>query len=126
MDLEVSVVIVGIGLDLVEIERIQALHERQPSFSKRVLTSEELAHFITLSEKRKIEFLAGRFSAKEALSKAKGCGIGESLSFQDIHILNDEKGKPFIISEKIKEKIHLSITHTTKYAAAQVILEDER
>ncbi|WP_307327837.1 holo-ACP synthase [Evansella vedderi] len=116
--------ITGIGLDLVEMDRIRSLYERQSSFVNRVLTERELTYFKTLSDRRKIEFLAGRFSAKEALAKANGSGIGESLSFQDIHILNDEKGKPYIVSEKINQKIHLSITHTQNYAAAQVVLEE--
>ncbi|MFA9556645.1 holo-ACP synthase [Evansella sp. AB-rgal1] len=113
----------GIGLDLVELPRIRALYERSPSFAKRILTEEELAVFETLKNNRKMEYLAGRFSAKEAFSKAMGTGIGKTVSFQDIQVLNDESGKPFFVTNMIHNKIHLSITHTEHYAAAQVIIE---
>ncbi|MDG5787947.1 holo-ACP synthase [Evansella sp. AB-P1] len=116
--------IIGIGLDLIELKRIKALVDRQPAFVNRILTSEEEGVYITLSKKRKIEFLAGRFCAKEAFAKAVGSGIGENLSFKDIKILNNSAGKPVVESEKFSQrKIHLSITHTAEYAAAQVIIE---
>ena len=68
-----------------------------------------------------MDFLAGTFAAKEEYAKALGTGIGSELSFHDITIQADEKGKPFIETEH--GKCHLTITHTTEYAAAQVILE---
>ncbi|ADU28622.1 holo-ACP synthase [Evansella cellulosilytica] len=118
--------IVGTGLDLVEMDRIHALYQRKPAFARRVLTPVELERFNQLSEKRAIEYLAGRFSAKEAFSKALGIGIGKQLSFQDVSIMNDIKGKPIVITEKISNmKIHLTITHTRCYAAAQVIVEEK-
>lgn len=60
----------GTGIDIVELDRIEKLHSRQEAFSKRILTPKEQAHFSTLSAHRQIEFLAGRFAAKEAFSKA--------------------------------------------------------
>ncbi|MBU9710428.1 holo-ACP synthase [Evansella tamaricis] len=117
--------IVGIGLDLVELERIRSLYDRKPSFAKRVLTEREYDYFLTLKDQRKIEYLAGRFSAKEAYSKALGYGIGKEISFQDIEIINDLKGKPEIHTKNTSGgKAHLSITHTATYAAAQVVIED--
>ncbi|MBS4206478.1 holo-ACP synthase [Bacillus sp. FJAT-50079] len=115
----------GIGLDLVETERVEKLRRRQERFPYRVLTKNELSTYFTLSETRKTEFLAGRFAAKEAYAKAVGTGIGSDCSFQDIEIIADEKGKPHIVAST-DYKIHLSITHTKAYAAAQVILESEK
>lgn len=115
--------ITGIGIDIIELERIRKIHKRQDKFADRVLTPNEKAVFNTLSESRKIEFLAGRFAAKEAYSKAVGTGIGENLSFLHIEIEKDEKGKPFI-SKPNNNGVHLSISHSKEYAIAQVVIED--
>lgn len=114
--------IVGIGLDLVEIDRMKEIIRSQPRFPNRILTEAEFELYKDLSERRKIEFLSGRFAAKEACSKAFGTGIGKELGFQDIEVLNDEKGKP-ILSVDLPFISFLSITHTEKYAAAQVVLQ---
>ncbi|MBS4197244.1 holo-ACP synthase [Lederbergia citri] len=116
--------IIGIGMDLVEIERIEKLRIKQARFPERILTKTELNKYESLNDKRKSEFLAGRFAAKEAYSKARGTGIGGELSFLDIEIMTDEKGKPMIINPNFG-KVHLSITHTKSYAAAQVIIESQ-
>ncbi len=115
----------GTGLDLVEIERIEKLRGRQARFAERVLATTELQQYETLPERRKTEFLAGRFASKEAFAKAVGTGIGAQLSFRDIEIAADERGKPYIVRPMDQGKrIHLSITHTKAYAAAQVIIEE--
>ncbi|WP_088071296.1 holo-ACP synthase [Gottfriedia luciferensis] len=114
--------IVGIGLDLVEMERLKEIIASQPRFAKRILTEAENEIYINLSERRKLEFLAGRFAAKEACSKAFGTGIGKELGFHDIEILNDEKGKP-VLTVNLPYVPFLSITHTEHYAAAQVVLQ---
>lgn len=114
--------IAGIGLDIVELSRIAALIEKQRRFPDRVLTQHEKDVFLGLNNRRKIEFLAGRFAAKEAFSKAYGTGIGGELSFLDIEVQTDKKGKPFIV-KPIVDGVHLSITHSREYAAAQVIIE---
>ena len=116
--------IIGVGIDMVELERVKVILERQPKFVDRILTKEEKEYFLSLSENRKIEWFAGRFSAKEAFSKAYGTGIGGKLSFQDISILPDGSGKP-MIQHSLDIRAHLSITHTKHYAAAQVILEEQ-
>jgi holo-[acyl-carrier protein] synthase len=112
----------GIGLDIVELERIEKILTRQPKFIQRILTEKEQEMFEMLSNSRKREFLAGRFAAKEAFSKAFGTGIGKDLSFLDMEILYDEKGKPFF-HRPFSDGVHLSITHSKDYAAAQVIIE---
>ncbi len=79
-------------------------------------------NFTVLSGRRQVEFLAGRFSAKEAFSKAAGTGIGKNLSFIDIEIESDALGKPMIVKPKVHA--HLSISHSREYAVAQVIIEE--
>lgn len=116
-------VIVGIGLDIIEIERIKSVLHRQPRFAKRVLTYSELSQMNKLTPYRQMEFLAGRFAAKEAYAKAKGTGIGIHLSFQDIEVVSEVSGKPAIVSGEVGEKAHLSITHSRQFAVAQVVIE---
>ncbi|MBO0995530.1 holo-ACP synthase [Bacillus sp. SD088] len=116
--------IIGIGLDIVEIKRLEKVSERQERLPFRILTDAERELYFTLGDKRKLEFLAGRFAAKEAYAKAKGTGIGVHLSFLDIEILPDPLGKPHI-KKPVFAKAHLSITHTEQYAAAQVIIEED-
>ncbi|MEG7283833.1 holo-ACP synthase [Bacillus sp. 0909A] len=116
--------IYGIGLDIIELKRIASMANRQKRFAERILTGCEFAQYQELSEKRKIEFLAGRFAAKEAFSKAYGTGIGKHLSFHDIEITKDLNGKPFIVCAKLSQAaVHVSITHAKEYAAAQVVIE---
>jgi holo-[acyl-carrier protein] synthase len=112
----------GIGIDIIELSRVQEMINRQPKFIGRVLCPSEIDTFETLSDHRKTEFLAGRFAAKEAYSKANGTGIGKTLSFQDIEIVNDHLGKPVIL--KPEGQSHLSISHSRQYAVAQVIIEE--
>lgn len=113
----------GIGIDLIEMERIQQAVEKQARFPERVLSSKELAVYKERSPKRQLEFLAGRFVAKEAFSKAMGTGIGKTVTFQNVSILNNEKGQPQVVDSPFEGNVFVSITHTDYYAAAQVILE---
>jgi holo-[acyl-carrier protein] synthase len=115
-------VIKGIGIDIVELARIEKLIMND-KFVKRILTSNEQKKFPELTVRRKVEFLAGRFAAKEAYAKAKGTGIGKEISFQDIEISNDELGKPIVIAKGQDLKPHVSISHAENYAVAQIILE---
>lgn len=117
------IVIKGIGLDIVEMERIRKISTSQPKFVERILTERELNLYGMLSGNRQLEYLAGRFAAKEALSKALGTGIGKEVGFHDIEVINDERGKP-MISKPFSQGVHLSITHTKEYAAAQIIIEE--
>ncbi|MGN5882341.1 MULTISPECIES: holo-ACP synthase [Staphylococcus] len=114
--------IYGIGIDLIEIERIQTMLERQKRLPEKILSADELEKFNSFShEKRKAEFLAGRFACKEAFSKALGTGIGKRIGFKAINCKNDELGRPYIEYEGFK--VHVSISHTENYATSQVILE---
>lgn len=115
--------IIGIGIDIVELSRIKDILERKSSFYQRILSDNESEQFSKLLEKRKIEYLAGRFAAKEAFSKAFGTGIGAPYQFTDIEVLNEENGKPFMKVEGVDAKIFVSISHSDSYAVAQVVLE---
>ncbi|MFC4559902.1 holo-ACP synthase [Virgibacillus kekensis] len=114
----------GIGIDIIELKRIVNSMQNK-RFAERILTpAERVIYEGFKGEKRKAEYLAGRFAAKEAFAKAAGEGIGK-LSFQDIEIIADEKGAPKIKVERYADRtVHVSITHTDDYAAAQVIIED--
>lgn len=116
--------IVGHGIDLQDISAIKSAYLKHPRFAEKILTSQELGRFHTLSDKRKIEYLAGRWAAKEAFSKAWGTGMGD-LGFQDIEILNDEKGAPYVSKSPFKGKVWLSISHSGDYVQASLILEEE-
>ncbi|MEZ9130799.1 holo-ACP synthase [Vibrio breoganii] len=123
--------IVGLGTDIAEIERVEkALNRTGVSFAERILTEVEMERFHQLTSKAK--FLAKRFAAKEAASKALGTGIAKGVSFQDFTVSNDALGKPvLLLSGKAQEisqqlgvtHIHLSISDERHYAVATVILE---
>ncbi len=115
--------ITGIGLDIVELDRIQKLDERSAKFRARILTAAEQAIYETLRGHRRVEFLAGRFAGKEAFAKARGTGIGAACSFVDIEIIPDSSGKPTLNFKGIVVSGFISITHTKDVAAAQVILQ---
>lgn len=115
-------VIVGIGLDVTDIHRIEKACSRKSTFAGRVLTVAEETIFLELHGKRQMEFLAGRYAAKEALAKAMGTGIGK-IGFHDIEILSDKSGKPVVTQSPFSGKVFLSISHTDSIAAAQVVLE---
>ncbi|AZK44840.1 holo-ACP synthase [Paenibacillus lentus] len=127
--------IYGIGHDVVEIERMRKMVNGASGdrLMKRVLTPAERE--LPGSKTRPAEFLAGRFAAKEAVSKAFGCGIGKKLGFQDMSILPDQSGKPHVILKpeawerldlgagSTGYTVHLSITHERQLASAFVIVE---
>ena len=120
--------IVGIGNDIIEIERIEKAISKE-SFKNKVYTQRELENI----EKRgdRVETYAGIFSAKEAISKAIGTGVRE-FSLTDLEILNDDLGKPYVVvSEKLNKilknkkedyQIEISISHSKKYATAMAII----
>ncbi|ACQ52646.1 holo-ACP synthase [Clostridium botulinum] len=122
--------IYGIGTDITEIRRIEKAITRNKNFINKLFTKNEM----DLWEKKnfKLEFIAGRFAAKEAISKALGTGIRD-FNFKDIEIINDELGKPQVILKPKAEniirkisksyKIHLSISHEKEYAIAYALLE---
>lgn len=115
--------IIGIGLDIVELDRIAKLDARSEKFRIRILTVAELKIYASYIGHRRIEFLAGRFAGKEAFAKAKGTGIGAACNFSDIEILPNINGKPELYFKNALVSGFVSITHTEQVAAAQVILQ---
>ncbi|WP_268913881.1 holo-ACP synthase [Lentilactobacillus sp. SPB1-3] len=115
--------IAGIGIDITEIERIKMAVKKNPNFLNRTLTTEEIAALDDLSDKRQLEFIAGRFSAKESYSKAMGSGLGATVSLLDLTILNNDLGKPVIVEHPFDGRAHLSISHTDTLVMTEVILE---
>jgi holo-[acyl-carrier protein] synthase len=123
--------ILGTGIDIIEVARIAASFEKfGERFVNRILLPDEIAY--CLSHKRPAPFLAVRFAAKEAVSKAFGTGIGAALGWVDIEIRRKESGEPFVVlhgkGQELLEargakKLHISLSHTENYAAATAILE---
>lgn len=116
--------IVGHGIDIEELASIQNAVEKRKGFAQRVLTDKEMERFTNLKGRRQIEYLAGRWSAKEAFSKALGTGIGK-LGFQDLEVLNNERGAPYFSKSPFSGKVWLSISHTDQFVTASVILEED-
>lgn len=122
--------IVGIGVDLVKIDRVERMMERHGErFLERIFDSQEVAY--AQKRKRPAIHLACRFAAKEAVSKAFGTGFTGEFGFSEIAVHNDTAGKPeIVLSGKAAEKasqmgvssIHLSLSHDTDYAIAQVVI----
>ena len=125
--------IYGVGTDIVSIERIQEiLNKNRDGFINRVLTEHERDLFANKSDSA--AFCAKRFAAKEAFSKALGNGIGRVVSFQDLTVRKNENGKPYFMpSEKLRlylqekgiKQGHLSISDESLNALAFVVLEFE-
>jgi holo-[acyl-carrier protein] synthase len=119
--------ILGIGVDLVEVERITAAVARHgPPFLKRIFTDREI-EFCGVRNER----LAARFAAKEAVAKAFGTGIGAAMAFTEIEVVNEESGRPGIVlhgaaaataAARRVSAIHLSLSHTHSHAIAQVVI----
>lgn len=121
--------ILGIGIDLIEVERISGAMERHGDrFLERLFTKKEREYCGSYAESKR--HFAGRFAAKEAIVKALGVGFGKEASWHDIEIVNDLKGKPVVnlLSDGIKEligdaKVHVSISHSKENATAVAVIE---
>ncbi len=124
--------IVGIGTDLVHIPRIAEMHKRWGArFVHRIFCDEEAEY--CLSYREPAHFLATRFAAKEACSKALGTGMGKGVSWRQICVIHDKNNRPILrLSGKAlcrardigAQRWHVSLTHEHEYAHAIVILED--
>jgi holo-[acyl-carrier protein] synthase len=124
-------VIISIGIDIIEVARIREVLLRTPRFADRVFTAAER----TYCDSRGVvaaQHYAARFAAKEAALKALQTGWRGGISWQDVEISSRESGAPFLIFrgevltvfEKFRATAtHLSMSHTSEHAIAQVILE---
>jgi len=128
----VSVLILGVGIDIVEIRRIKSAMEGNDRFLEKIFTASELEYL--KSRNLRAEYVAGRFAAKEAVAKALGTGF-RGFDFKDIEIDRTTLGKPIVVLKgkaKIIAKkegqynIHLSISHGEDSAVAYAILEVEK
>jgi len=124
-------VIVSIGIDIIEVARIREVLLRTPRFAERVFTDAERAYCDSRGAVA-AQHYAARFAAKEAALKALQTGWRGGISWQDVEIASRESGAPYLIFtghvlevfEKFRARAtHLSISHTTQHAIAQVILE---
>jgi holo-[acyl-carrier protein] synthase len=123
--------ILGIGIDTVEIGRIRDSHQRLGDrFIERILLPAEIDY--CLKHKDPAPSLAARFAAKEAISKAFGTGITAELGWLDMEVARHDTGAPYLIlHSKGKELlearggsiVHLSLSHTANAATAMAILE---
>ena len=123
--------IVGIGVDIVEIARFEKLQQRfGDRFAGRILTADELIEYGRRD--RNCRYLALRFAAKEAVAKACGTGIGSELGFHGMQIDNDALGKPVLrfleeanpLVERLQVRNALiSLSDEKHYAVAMVVLE---
>ncbi|HFU3984922.1 TPA: holo-ACP synthase [Streptococcus suis] len=115
--------IIGHGIDLQEIDTIDQARRRHTNFPERILTERELKRYQELKNRRQLEYLAGRWAAKEAFVKALGTGIGK-ITFRDIEILNDQNGAPYMSMSPFDGITWLSISHSGNFVQASVILEE--
>lgn len=123
--------IYGIGTDIVEVARLEnSIRQFGDEFAMRVLAESEMESYV--QTKLKARFLAKRFAAKEAFSKALGTGIRDVVSFQNIAVSHDELGKPILVlaqelADFLHEKrivhMHISISDEKNLATAFVVLE---
>ena len=118
----------GVGIDLVEIERIKRAINNNGKFLKRVFTKEEIVQ--GKKKKNRYQFYGAHFATKEAVMKALGTGWRKGVRWIDIHIIHNNDGKPEVkLVGKTKEiaqrlgidEVLISMSHTKEYAVAQAI-----
>jgi holo-[acyl-carrier protein] synthase len=121
----------GIGLDVIEVERVAEKIEKEQGFRELVFAPEEIDY--CEPKTHKYEHYAARFSAKEAFLKALGTGWAPGTAFNEILILGDDEGKPQIsltgntaatLHHLDLSKVHLSVSHLKNIAAAVVVIEE--
>lgn len=123
--------IIGLGTDIVEISRIEAVVERSgEKLAQRILSPAEWQHY--QQHQQPIRFLAKRFAVKEAAAKAFGTGIRNGLAFNQFEVVNDSLGKPTLrlhqraaelAAELGVKSLHVTLADERRYACATVIIE---
>ena len=124
--------ILGLGIDVVDVPRIAASLEKfGERFVQRILLPQEITY--CFSHTQPAPFIAARFAAKEAISKAFGAGIGAQLSWHDMEVMRRDSGEPFVVlhgkgkelfEKRQAKQLLISISHTDNSAAAVAILEN--
>ena len=124
--------ILGIGTDILEVDRVRKTMEKDPGFKSEVFTSGEIAY--CESKANKYQHFAARFCAKEAFLKAISFDKSKGISLREIEVFNDHSGQPFIrLSGVVKDiavdlgvtKILVSLAHLKEIANAAVLIERE-
>lgn len=120
----------GIGVDMVEIDRVRKLVDEDGGFAERIFTAKEIAY--CEGKFSKAQHYAARFTAKEAFFKALGTGFRDGMSWHDVEVENDSLGKPQLRlaakaleqfrRRKLKQAV-LSLSHTREMAVACVVIE---
>ncbi len=122
-----------IGIDIIEIKRIERLFSVNESFLKKIYTEKEVEY--CKPKKNRYQHFAARFASKEAVFKALGTGWAGKMKWTDIETLNDEMGRPYLnlygSVKELAEKKHIdnisvSLSHCQDYAIAQVLLESKK
>jgi holo-[acyl-carrier protein] synthase len=123
--------IIGTGLDIIDVERIRQIHERWGErFLKKFLRAKEIEY--CLSVRDPVASIAARFAGKEAISKAFGTGIGGRINWHDIEIVHDAKGRPEVklhggakslLQEMGGMEVQVSLSHSEGQAAAMALLQ---
>jgi holo-[acyl-carrier protein] synthase len=121
----------GVGIDLVENSRLEKIIEKWGlKFLNRIYSAEEIQY--CGNHVQSSTHYGARFAAKESFLKALGIGMGMGVNLKDIEVVRDKNGKPALalcggaktqIEKRKITKVHLSLTHTKKYATALVVLE---
>ncbi len=114
--------IIGIGIDLIEVERVRKALDEHPRFAERIFTAEEIRY--SSGKKNAAQHLAARFAAKEAFFKA----LGRRISWTDVGVVNLDSGRPVLEVNHAEalgfSRAHVSLSHLKTYAQAVVVLED--
>ncbi|WP_114195353.1 holo-ACP synthase [Edaphovirga cremea] len=124
--------ILGLGTDIVEISRIEAVVAKSGDrLARRILNENEWA--VYLQHQQPVRFLAKRFAVKEAAAKALGTGIRNGLAFEQFEVVNDVLGKPgLVFHQRAAEmaaqlgvtSVHVTLADERRYACATVIIEN--
>lgn len=109
----------GIGVDIVEFERIERVLKKEKFVDKILSDAEKNVYYDLKNEKRKMEYLAGRFAIKEAIYKAAS-NVCQGMSFSDFSILNDSAGAPYLAAPNISS-LMISLSHSKNYVIAFVV-----
>jgi holo-[acyl-carrier protein] synthase len=123
--------ILGTGIDIIEVARIASSYEKfGERFVNRILVADEIVYCV--AHRQPAPFLAVRFAAKEAISKAFGTGIGAEIGWRDMEIRKKESGEPYVVlhgkgadlfAARKAVRLHITLSHTENYATAMAILE---
>ena len=106
----------GIGCDILSINRVKNIIETTPAFLKRCFSEREISEY---HKRGDIAYLASRFAAKEAIVKALS---KYEHDLNSIEILNDNDGKPYVVINRVKSNIFVSISYETEYVIAYAVL----